>query len=63
MSVSKLMIEMDAQEIGEWMAYDLCMSEEYSKKLLREKELEASRNMSKEERLSAFKALLSGKKD
>ena len=51
---------MDSHEITEWMAYDMTCSEEWQEKHKREAQLEASRQMSDEDKLKAFKAMLGG---
>ena len=60
MTVQTLMSTMDSREITEWMAYDMTCSEEWQEKHKREAQLEASRQMSDEDKLKAFKAMLGG---
>ncbi len=61
MSVNQVLTTMDSTEITEWMAYDLTCSEEWLKAYEKEKELEASREMSDEQRLDTLKQMLGGK--
>lgn len=51
---------MSVHDIAEQMAYDLTQNEDFVKRMEREKQLEASRGMSAEERTKQFKALLEG---
>lgn len=60
MSVDTLLKTMDSKEISEWMAFDKTCDESWQKEHERQKELELSRQMSDEDRLKAFKALLGG---
>lgn len=62
MSVRTLLNEMDSLEIAEWMAYDLTCSDEWKEQYDKERQREKSKEMSDEETLAAFKALLGGGK-
>lgn len=61
MTVEKLLDSVSSKELSEWMAFDLTRDEDWSKKFYKQKELEASRAMSEEQRLEAFKRLFQGK--
>lgn len=60
MSVKKLLKELDSHEIAEWMAYDLTNNKEWISKYNKQLELEASRQMSQEDKVAAFKRLFKG---
>lgn len=60
MSVQNILSTMSSSEISEWMAYDLTCSDEWSKNYERNLEREKSKQLSKEQTLAAFKAMLSG---
>lgn len=60
MSVKKLLKELDSHEIAEWMAYDLTNNKDWLGKYQKEIELEASRQMSQEDKVAAFKRLFKG---
>lgn len=49
---------LNSNDIVEEMAYDMTQNDEYKKKWAREKELAASRKLTKDQRLAAFKHLL-----
>ena len=51
---------MDSAEIAEWMAYDTTCSTEWQEKYNAKLELERSKELSDQETLLAFKALLGG---
>lgn len=61
MSVYTLLHTMDSKEISEWMAYEISQSPERLEQRQKERELERARNMSDDEQLAAFRAMLKGK--
>lgn len=61
MTVKRLLKELDSHEIAEWMAYDMTCNQDWIKQYEHDQELERSKQMSPEEKLAAFKALLKGK--
>lgn len=58
LTVRELLERMDSTEISEWIAYDNTNNEKWVEKYKYEESLAASRAMSKEEKLKAFKRLL-----
>lgn len=60
MTVQTLLKSMDSAEIAEWMAYDTTCSTEWQEKYNAKLELERSKELSDQETLLAFKALLGG---
>ena len=55
-----LLTSMDSAEIAEWMAYDTTCSPEWQEKYNTQLELECSKELSDQETLQAFKAMLGG---
>lgn len=49
MPVSKLLEELSAAEIFEWMAYDLTQNEEFNQKILKEIEMERQSSLTQEQ--------------
>lgn len=60
MSVDAVLTTMDSKEIAEWMAYDTTCSEEWQDSYVKEQEREKSKEMTRDEKLAAFKAMLGG---
>jgi len=59
--LNQMLSQMDSAEIAEYIAYDLTQSDDWQKQQQREKELEASRQMTPEQFKAAFMAGLGGK--
>lgn len=60
MTVSELYSKVSSHEMTEWMAYNLTKDEKWVKQYERDMDREASKELSDEERLLAFKRLLGG---
>jgi hypothetical protein len=58
MPVKELEQTLTLDEVAEWLAYDLSNSDEWLAAYMRQKELEASRKLSREQQIIAFKRLL-----
>lgn len=60
MTRKELLERMDAEEMFEWMAYELTQNPEYKEKLDREIELERQKSLSDEQRAEMIRNLFKG---